>query len=288
MNTTGAISGDEGPTSSSPPAAKDLKKGSNSGGGGPKSAAMLPRETPPGEFEEYAPLRNFLLQARSAEDLPALLDAVKDFAPLVSDAAVCAVVLQTSTGVEIRLTGISDGLVDRYVDYTASRPDPLRAALATTHGAIRSNELFTAAQWHQHPFHREVLMPFGIDAAMMAEVSDATTLRGAIAVGRMAGYQPFCSTDASRLQSLCLHTSVALTRIAQQVKAPHHLRDQLTLKQQQLVRMVANGLTNDQIASACGVTVHAVKKSLERLFARFHVSSRAELIATLGVPAEDL
>ena len=46
-------------------------------------------------------------------------------------------------------------------------------------------------------------------------------------------------------------------------------------------------LTNDQIARACGVTVHAVKKSLERLFARFLVSSRAELIATLGVPAED-
>jgi DNA-binding CsgD family transcriptional regulator len=275
-----------------PPAPKESKKDpknvSNSGRGGPKGEPMHPLETPATEFEEYAPLRNFAQQARSAEDPTTLLGAVMDFAPLVTGAAVCAVALQTSTGLKLRLVGISDALVDRYADYTASRPDPLHTALASTHGVIRSNQRFAAARWQQHPFHREVLRPFDIDAVMMAELFDATGPRGTIAVGRIAGDPPFCSTDASRLQSLCLHTSVALTRITQQVKATHHLWDQLTLKQQQLVRMVANGLTNDQIASACGVTVHAVKKSLERLFARFHVSSRAELIATLGVPAEDL
>ena len=59
----------------------------------------------------------------------------------------------------------------------------------------------------------------------------------------------------------------------------------LSPRQQQLVQLVANGLTNDQIGRACGITTHAVKKALERLFARIDVSSRAELIATLGVRA---
>ena len=48
---------------------------------------------------------------------------------------------------------------------------------------------------------------------------------------------------------------------------------------------IPNGLTNDQIGQACGITKHAVKKALERLFARMNVSSRAELVATLGVRA---
>ena len=119
---------------------------------------------------------------------------------------------------------------------------------------------------------------------MAGELVDAYAPRGAIGVVRPYGCAAFSLGDAQRLQTICLHASVAFTRLMQGERAIP-LADILSPRQQQMVQLVANGLTNEQIARACGITTHAVKKALERLFVRMNVSSRAELIATLGVRA---
>lgn len=117
---------------------------------------------------------------------------------------------------------------------------------------------------------------------MAGELVDACAPRGAIGVVRPYGCNAFSVDDVQRLHTICLHASVAFTRLTQRKRmlAP---TDTLSPRQQQLVQLVANGLTNDQIGQACGITKHAVKKALERLFVRMNVSSRAELVATLGV-----
>lgn len=229
-------------------------------------------------------LHRFVQRARSADTVGTLIRAVMECVRGVAGASVGSVVIQAPTGVEIHQVGAPEAFVRRYLAYTAVAADPIHAALATRHGVVRSNELFGDAEWRCHPFFRDVAAPFGLEAYMAGELVDAHGPRGAIGVVRTCGHPMFSVRDAQRLHTICLHASVALTRFAQRERtvAP---ADLLSPRQQLLVQLVANGLTNDQIGQACGITRHAVKKALERLFLRMSVSSRAELVARLGVRA---
>jgi len=227
-------------------------------------------------------LEHFVLRARSAETVLELVDSVMECAPGIVSASVGGVFMQTPRGLEVHQAGAPDAFVSQYIAFTAVSADPIHSLLATRHGVIRSNDLFDDAEWRRHPFFRDLGAPFGLEAYMAGELVDASSLRGAIGVVRPYGSAAFTLDDALRLHTVCLHASVALTRLTQDARASS-LADMLSPRQQQLVQLVANGLTNEQIGRACGITTHAVKKGLERLFARMNVSSRAELIATLGV-----
>ena len=211
-----------------------------------------------------------------------LVNSVMQCAPGVVGASVGGVFMQAPSGFEIHQAGAPEAFVGRYLAFTAVSLDPIHSMLATRHGVVRSNDLFDDAEWRRHPFFRDLCAPFGLEAYMAGELVDAGSLRGAIVVVRPYGDAAFSLGDARRLHAICLHASVALTRLTHEARGSPRT-DLLSPRQQQLVQLVANGLTNEQIGRACGITTHGVKKSLERLFARMNVSSRAELIATLGV-----
>jgi len=229
-------------------------------------------------------LQTFVRRARSAVTVVDLIAAVMECAPRLVGATVCGVFMQTPTGFEVHQAGAPETFVNRYIAFTAGSADPVHSILLTRHGVIRSNDLFDDAEWRQQPFYRELEQPFGLEAYMAGELVDASAPRGAIGVARPGGCAAFSLVDAQRLHTICLHASVAFTRLTQGARAVPGA-GMLSPRQQQLVQLVANGLTNDQIGRACGITTHAVKKALARLFVRMEVSSRAELIATLGVRA---
>jgi DNA-binding CsgD family transcriptional regulator len=202
--------------------------------------------------------------------------------PGLVGAAVGGVFIRTPAGIEVHQVGAPEEFASRYIAFTTISADPIHSSLATRHGVVRTNDLFDDAAWCRHPFFRDLVAPFGLEAYMAGELVDACAPRGAIGVVRPYGCNAFSVDDVQRLHTICLHASVAFTRLTQRKRmlAP---TDTLSPRQQQLVQLVANGLTNDQIGQACGITKHAVKKALERLFVRMNVSSRAELVATLGV-----
>jgi DNA-binding CsgD family transcriptional regulator len=204
----------------------------------------------------------------------------------VTGADLCCVALRGAVGLEVKVEGASPRVMDHYLAYTADHPDPLLQALDDAPGVVRSSQVFGAEAWLHHPFYQRVLEPFGIAELMLARLFDVASPCGAIAVGRLHEAPCFSAADALHLHILSLHASLATTRINQSVRIDARWQT-LSAKQQRIISMVANGLTNDEIAAACGMTLHAVKKTLERLFARFQVSSRAELVATLGVRAHE-
>lgn len=55
------------------------------------------------------------------------------------------------------------------------------------------------------------------------------------------------------------------------------LPPELTSRELDVVRLVADGLTNDEIGAALGVTTRTVEAHLGRIFERTGVSSRTEL-----------
>lgn len=227
-------------------------------------------------------LQSFVMRARAAQSVVDLVGAAMDCTRRIVGASVCGVFLQMPTGFEVHQVGAPEPFVAQYIAFTAASADPVYAALATRHGVVRSNELFDDAAWRHHPFYRDLGAPFGLGAYMAGELAGAYAPRGAIGAARPCGSDVFSLGDARRLHTICLHASVAFTRLTREERAAS-LAHVLSPRQQQLVQLVANGLTNDQIGQACGITTHAVKKALERLFVRINVSSRTELIATLGV-----
>ena len=56
-------------------------------------------------------------------------------------------------------------------------------------------------------------------------------------------------------------------------------RARLTAREQDVVRLVADGRSNDEIGTALGIGSKTVETHLSRIFERFGVSSRAELAA---------
>jgi DNA-binding CsgD family transcriptional regulator len=225
------------------------------------------------------PLQKFAQRARIVRTTLDLVGAVMDCAATTVGAAVSGCFLQTAASLEIRQTGASDALAQRHAAFIVTSVDPIHAALAERHIAVRSNDLFDHEEWTRHPFHRDVEAAFDLDAYMAAEIIDDKGPRGVIGVARKTGCPPFSVLDAQRLQAICLHASIALTRLG--LNSEGRAAVTLTSKQRELVRLVANGFTNDQIARACGVSSHAIKKSLERLYTKADVASRAELVARI-------
>jgi DNA-binding CsgD family transcriptional regulator len=59
----------------------------------------------------------------------------------------------------------------------------------------------------------------------------------------------------------------------------------LTPREQKVIRLVAEGLTNQQIADELNLSQHTIKNHLLRMFEKLEVSTRAELVLTaLGQP----
>jgi DNA-binding CsgD family transcriptional regulator len=54
---------------------------------------------------------------------------------------------------------------------------------------------------------------------------------------------------------------------------------QLSPREQEIARMVANGRTNQAIAGALGISIWTVATHLRRIFAKLAVCSRAEMVA---------
>src|SRR5206468_12607033 len=52
----------------------------------------------------------------------------------------------------------------------------------------------------------------------------------------------------------------------------------LTPREEQVVALVADGLTNREVATELGLTEHTVKKYLFRIFDKLGISSRVELV----------
>jgi DNA-binding NarL/FixJ family response regulator len=58
---------------------------------------------------------------------------------------------------------------------------------------------------------------------------------------------------------------------------PRHAGDRLSAREFDVVRLVVDGRSNDEIGSALGIGSKTVESHLRRLFERFAVASRTEL-----------
>jgi DNA-binding CsgD family transcriptional regulator len=98
-----------------------------------------------------------------------------------------------------------------------------------------------------------------------------------ILLAREGGDRPYSERDRLLLTLLRPH----LIRIRDHVEATRRTVPTLTPRQLQLLRRVADGHTNRQIARDLGLSEGTVRKHLEHIYARLEVGSRTEALARM-------
>lgn len=111
-------------------------------------------------------------------------------------------------------------------------------------------------------------------------------LVGTVNFARDTGSPAFNGNDLADLSALCIHLSAKLATLRTKPKTfESSVTCPLTPRELQIAELVAQGLTNAEIAARLWISQSAVKQALKRMFRKLEVSSRAEMVAKLQNPA---
>ncbi|WP_016953597.1 LuxR C-terminal-related transcriptional regulator [Anabaena sp. PCC 7108] len=120
------------------------------------------------------------------------------------------------------------------------------------------------------------------DHVMTGPIVSDGNLVGTLNFARDQGSPPFNSNDLADLSALCIHLSSKLATLRAKPKTfPTTVSSPLTPRELEIAELVAQGLTNAEIATKLWITQNSVKQALKRMFRKLGVSARAEMVAKL-------
>jgi DNA-binding CsgD family transcriptional regulator len=150
-------------------------------------------------------------------------------------------------------------------------------------GDLRSvtkiSDFYSARQWHSTGMYSDYLGPAGVEHELMLCLppGPARTAGPGHSVRLMLSRGPgpdFSERDRALLTLLRPHLHQAYL----DAEHRHARTPALTPRQWELLRLVAAGHTNTQIARRLGLSEGTVRKHLENIYARLHVSSRTAAV----------
>jgi DNA-binding CsgD family transcriptional regulator len=158
-----------------------------------------------------------------------------------------------------------------------SYPDRTGDARSVT----RISDFYSARQWHATGMYNDYLGPAGFEHELMLCLPGAPGRTVRLMFFRGPG-QDFSERDRALLALLRPHLLEAY--------ADAELRRRgipaLTTRQWDLLRLVAEGYTNSQIARRLGLCEATVRKHLENIYSRLRVSSRTAAVTRAFAAAQ--
>ena len=141
------------------------------------------------------------------------------------------------------------------------------------------SDFYSARQWHSTGMYQDCCKPYGNEHELMlclpAGPGPATGPRRTLRLVFIRGPGPdFSGRDRDLLTVLRPHLHQAYL----DAERRRHPVPKLTPRQYELLRLVAVGHTNAQIARRLGVTEGTVRIHLQNIYARLHVSSRTAAV----------
>lgn len=107
-------------------------------------------------------------------------------------------------------------------------------------------------------------------------------LIGTMNFTRDKGNPAFTANNLADLSALCIHLSAKIATLRTNPKIiTSQTPNPLTPRELQIAELVAQGLTNSEIAERLWITQNSVKQALKRMFRKLRVSARAEMVARL-------
>jgi DNA-binding CsgD family transcriptional regulator len=146
---------------------------------------------------------------------------------------------------------------------------------------IKDSDFFSARQWHRTGMYTDYCRPLGLEHNLMVCLPSAlppTAEPGRyVRLNLLRGPGPdFSERDRAVLTLLALH----LDQAYQDAERRHHPVPQLTSRQTDLMRLVAAGHTNTQIARRLGISEGTVRTHLEHIYEKLQVTSRTAAVVS--------
>lgn len=175
------------------------------------------------------------------------------------------------------LAGVPIAVCDRYQN-SCNENNVMMQAMFQNCLPFHNLSLQSRHAWQNSPIYQEVFQPFALEHVAIAPLFNREAqIFGYIYFLRNHECSVFTNQDLLKIANLA--NLLSMNFMALQVP---ELTEYLTPREREIVNCVAKGFSNRDIAAQLYVSPETVKHSLKRLFRKFAVSNRAELIAKLS------
>ncbi|MBD2363731.1 LuxR family transcriptional regulator [Anabaena minutissima FACHB-250] len=179
---------------------------------------------------------------------------------------------------ESDLWGVRDTFRDRYQEVGQSE-DRVSQRMIQQQIPVHHLSVQSLKAWHQSALYQDVFRNYGLEHGMVAPLIGVSRLIGGIYFLRGKEFPTFNDSDLIHVGSLCQHLSVRLATLRFAISPS--LINCLTPREVDVAELVAQGLSNREIALKLYISRDAVKQVLKRMFQKLDVSARAEMVARL-------
>jgi DNA-binding CsgD family transcriptional regulator len=180
--------------------------------------------------------------------------------------------------IESDLYGLSDTFRDRYQEVGRSE-DLISQRMIEHQIPVHNLSMQSLEDWQQSKIYQQLFRLYGVEHGMVAPLLGNGRLIGGVYFMRSKDFPAFTDRDLIQLGSLCQHISVRLATL--RFPGTPSLMNCLTPRELDIVELVAQGLSNREIALRLYISRDAVKQTLKRVFRKLDVSARAEMVAKL-------
>ncbi|MBB4912800.1 helix-turn-helix transcriptional regulator [Actinophytocola algeriensis] len=179
------------------------------------------------------------------------------------------------------------GEVDRWISLYPDDPYVVNLLATGDPRPYRTSDYMTLTRFQDTPIYREVFSR--LEMRHLVVMTPSFTEQDLVMIGMTRRLYDFSDRETSAFHPLRDMIAVAL-EYRSKVKAiiasinvddltppPRHLT--LTERENQVLALIATGLTNDQTARKLGISPRTVRKHLEGVFTKANVPSRAAAVA---------
>ena len=175
------------------------------------------------------------------------------------------------------VVGVSNKFVARY-DAVGKAIDPVLKYVLDYHAPAHEEMVLSPGQWKQSKLYRRCCAEYNHEHIMTGPIVGEGKLIGTIHFARIDSTSAFTSLELANLGAVCLHFSATLAKLRlSSEKNVQLLGKYLTPREIQIADLVAQGMTNTDIAQELWITNNTVKQALKRMFIKLKVSSRTAM-----------
>jgi len=163
----------------------------------------------------------------------------------------------------------------------------LHRAASSSGGVVADHDVLSAQVRDRMPFYREVVAGYGIKATAVALLRVRGRISSCVFLGRTARGARFGRELALLRRALpvlalgdAVHASLELSHLQREPTAADVCR--LTRREQDVVELLRNGLSNLQIAAQLGSSPRTVKNQVSSILSKSQAVNRTQLTALLA------
>jgi DNA-binding CsgD family transcriptional regulator len=152
----------------------------------------------------------------------------------------------------------------------------------------RESDLINNQMRMKSTFYQDYLKPAGFDYVAGVSIADHGVCVGAITLYRTECYGDFNDKDLYILNQLVPHlqnkliagTEAFENTLSQSAGTSYYLTHEfnLTKREIQILRLLCDGKSNNEISSLLSISVNTVKKHIGNIFIKLNVNSRTQLV----------